>query len=131
VLYFAGGFFLFATLFALVGAIITNAQEAQQFVFPVLIPFMIGLFIAMPAAENPNGTVAVIGSYVPFTSAMVMPVRASVTTIDVWQFSLSLLLLYATAAVIIWFAAKIYRVAIFATGQRPTAREVVRWMRAA
>jgi ABC-2 type transport system permease protein len=62
VLYFAGGFFLFATLFALIGAIITNAQEAQQFVFPVLMPFMIGLFIAMPAAENPNSTVAVIGS---------------------------------------------------------------------
>lgn len=131
VLYFAGGFFLFATLFALIGAMVTNAQEAQQFVFPVLIPFMIGLFIAMPAAENPNSTVAVIGSYVPFTSAMVMPVRASVTGIPWWELAMSLVLLYVTAAAIIWIAAKIYRVAIFATGQKPTAREIVRWMRAA
>jgi ABC-2 type transport system permease protein len=131
VLYFAGGFFLFATLFALIGAMVTNAQEAQQFVFPVLIPFMLGLFIAMPAAENPNSSVAVIGSFVPFTSAMVMPVRASVTSIPWWELAVSLLLLYVTAAVIIWLAAKIYRVAIFATGQKPTVREIAAWMRAA
>jgi ABC-2 type transport system permease protein len=131
VFYFVGGFFLFATLFALIGAVVTNAQEAQQFVLPVLVPFMLGLFIAMPAAENPHSTVAVIGSYVPFTSPMVMPVRASVTGIPWWELAVSIVLLYATAAIIVWLAAKIYRVAVFATGQKPTARELVRWMRAA
>jgi ABC-2 type transport system permease protein len=131
VCYFAGGFLLFSTLFALIGALVTNAQEAQQFVFPVLLPFIIGLFISMPAAENPNSTIAIVGSFVPFTSPMVMPVRASATGVDVWQIVLSLLMLYATAALIMWLAAKIYRVAIFATGQKPTFREMVAWMRAA
>ena len=131
VLYFAGGFLLFATLFAVVGSLVTNAQEAQQFVFPVLMPFILGLFIAMPAAENPNSSVAVIGSLVPFTSPMVMPVRMSVAGVDWPQLLLSLALLYATAAGIIWLAGKIYRTAIFATGQKPTAREIYRWMRAA
>ncbi|HUF51381.1 MAG TPA: ABC transporter permease [Longimicrobiales bacterium] len=131
ILYFAGGFFLFATLFAVIGAIVTNAQEAQQFVLPVLMPFILGLFIAMPAAENPNSSVAVIGSLVPFTSPMVMPVRMSVAGVDWPQLALSLVLLYGTAAAIIWLAGKIYRVAIFATGQKPTAREIYRWMRAA
>ena len=131
VLYFAGGFFLFATLFAVIGAIVTNAQEAQQFVFPVLMPFVLGLFIAMPAAENPNSSVAVIGSLVPFTSPMVMPVRMSVAGVDWPQLVLSLVLLYATAFATIWLAGKIYRIAIFATGQKPTARELYRWMKAA
>jgi ABC-2 type transport system permease protein len=131
VLYFAGGFFLFATLFAIVGAIVTNAQEAQQFVFPVLMPFILGLFIAMPAMENPNSSVAVIGSLVPFTAPMVMPVRMAVAGVDWLQLALSLVLLYGTAVVIIWLAAKIYRTAIFATGQKPTASEIFRWMRAA
>jgi ABC-2 type transport system permease protein len=131
VLYFAGGFFLFATMFAVVGSIVTNAQEAQQFVFPILMPFILGLFIAMSAAENPNSTVALIGSLVPFTSPMVMPVRASVAGVELWQLALSLVLLFATAAGMIWIAAKIYRVAIFATGQKPTGRELLRWMRAA
>jgi ABC-2 type transport system permease protein len=131
VLFFAGGFFLFATLFAVVGAIVTNPQEAQQFVFPVLLPFVIGLFIAMPAAQNPNSKVAVIGSLVPFTSPMVMPVRASVAGVDWVQLGISVALLYATAALIIWLAAKIYRIAIFATGKKPTASELIRWLRAA
>ncbi|HSJ29980.1 MAG TPA: ABC transporter permease [Longimicrobiales bacterium] len=131
VLYFAGGFLLFATLFAIIGAIVTNSQEAQQFVFPVLMPFVLGLFIAMAAAQNPNSSVAVIGSIVPFTSPMVMPVRISVAGVDWVQMGISLVLLFATAAAIIWLAAKIYRVAIFATGQKPTGREIMRWMKAA
>ncbi|HEX6309294.1 MAG TPA: ABC transporter permease [Longimicrobiales bacterium] len=129
--YFVGGFLLFATLFALIGATVTNTQEAQQFVFPVLIPFMIGFFIAMPAAENPNSTIAVVGSLVPFTSPMVMPVRASVSAVPLLQILASALLLFGTAALIIWIAAKIYRVAIFATGQKPTLRELITWTRAA
>jgi ABC-2 type transport system permease protein len=131
VLFFAGGFFLFATLFAVIGSIVTNAQEAQQFVFPVLLPFIVGLFIAMPAAENPNSGVAVAGSLIPFTSPMVMPVRASVAGVDWVQVGISVVLLYATAALIIWIAAKIYRIAIFATGKKPTASEIVRWLRTA
>lgn len=131
VLYFAGGFFLFATLFAVVGAIVTNAQEAQQFVFPVLMPFILGLFIAMAAAENPESSVALIGSIVPFTSPIVMPVLVANGAADLWQVVVSIVLLYVTAIAVIWLAAKIYRVAIFATGQKPTGREIVRWMRAA
>jgi ABC-2 type transport system permease protein len=131
VLFFAGGFFLFATLFAVIGALVTNTQEAQQFVFPVLLPFMIGFFIAMPAADNPNSTIAVIGSMVPFTAPMVMPVRMSVGGMEWLQVIGSLALLFATATLIVWLAAKIYRIAIFATGKKPTGSEIVRWMRAA
>jgi ABC-2 type transport system permease protein len=131
VLFFAGGFLLFATLFAIIGAIVTEAKEAQQFVFPVLMPFVLGLFVAMTAAQNPSSPVAIAGSLIPFTAAMVMPVRAMVGGIDWPMILLSLGILYGTAFGVIWIAAKIYRVAIFATGQKPTARELVRWMRAA
>lgn len=130
-LFFAGGFLLSATMFAVIGALVTNTQEAQQFVFPVLLPLMLGFFIAIPAADNPNSTIAVVGSIIPLTSAMVMPVRASVAGIEWGQVLLALGLLFATAAAIVWLAAKIYRVAIFATGKKPTASEIVRWMRAA
>lgn len=131
VLYFAGGFLLFATLFAVVGAIVTTSQEAQQLVLAVLMPFVLGLFIAMPAAQNPGSTAARVGALLPFTSPMVMPVRASVAGIQWGELLLSLLLLYGAAALILWMAARIYRVAILATGTKPTAREIVRWMRAA
>jgi ABC-2 type transport system permease protein len=130
-LFFAGGFFLFATMFAVIGAMVTNTQEAQQYVFPVLMPFILGFFIAMPASDNPHSTIAVLGSFIPFTSPMVMPVMASVAGLDWVQALGSLALLFATAAFIVWLAAKIYRIAIFATGKKPTASELMAWMRAA
>jgi ABC-2 type transport system permease protein len=130
-LYFAGGFFLFATMFAVVGAIVTNQQEAQQFAFPVMIPFMIGFFIAMQAAQNPNGPVSIIGSLVPFTAPIVMPVRAGVAGANWPQIGISLFLLFGTATLFIWLASKIYRTAIFATGKKPSMSEVMRWMKEA
>jgi ABC-2 type transport system permease protein len=129
-LYFAGGFLLFATMFAVVGSIVTTAQEAQQFVFPILIPLMLGFFMAMPSTDNPNGAVAVIGSLIPFTSPIVMPVRATITGVDWVQTGISLVLLYGTASLMIWLAARIYRTAIFATGKKPSMLEIARWMRA-
>jgi ABC-2 type transport system permease protein len=68
---------------------------------------------------------------VPFTAPMVMPVRASVGGMEWTQVIGSLVLLFATATLIVWLAAKIYRIAIFATGKKPTGSEIVRWMRAA
>lgn len=130
-LYFAGGFFLFATMFAVVGAVVTNAQEATQFSLPVMMPFMIGFFISMQSAQNPSGTVAVIGSLVPFTSPMVMPVRASVAGANWLHIGISLALLYGTATLFIWLAAKIYRTAIFATGKKASMAEIMHWMKEA
>jgi len=130
-LFFLGGFLLFATLFAVIGAIVTNTQEAQQYVLPVMIPFILGLFIAMPAAENPDSTISVAGSIIPFTSAMVMPVRVLMSNVGWGEILLALALLFASAAAIVWLAAKIYRIAIFATGKKPSMRELAAWLRTA
>jgi ABC-2 type transport system permease protein len=131
VLFFVGGFFLFSTLFAVIGSIVTNSQEAQQYVLTVMLPFILGLFIAMPAAENPSSTIAVAGSIIPFTSSMVMPTRVLMSNVSWAEIGLSLALLYLSALGTVWVAAKIYRVAIFATGKKPKLGELVAWLRAA
>jgi ABC-2 type transport system permease protein len=129
--FFLGGFLLFATLFAVIGSIVTNTQEAQQYVLLVIMPFVIGLFIAMPAAENPDSAIAVVGSIVPLTTAMVMPVRMVMSNVGWGEVLLALALLYGTAAAIVWLASKIYRVAIFATGKKASFQELLHWMRMA
>lgn len=131
VLFFLGGFFLFSTLFAVIGSIVTNTQEAQQYVLTVMVPFILGFFIAMPSAENPDSAIAVAGSIIPFTSAMVMPTRVLMSNVTWGEIGLSLALLYLSALGTIWVAAKIYRVAIFATGKKPRLGELVAWLRAA
>jgi ABC-2 type transport system permease protein len=131
ILYFAGGFFLYSTIYAMLGAIATNAQEAQQLVFPVIVPLIIGFFLVPLATQNPEGGAAVIGSLVPFTSPMVMPVRAVIAGVPWLELLLSIGLLFGTALGLVWIGGKIYRIGIFATGKRPTMKEVWRWVRAA
>jgi ABC-2 type transport system permease protein len=131
ILCFAGGFFLFATLYAVVGSAITSTQEAQGLVMPIILPFMFGLFIAMSAGENPNSGLAIAGTYIPLTSPVILPVRALSGEVGWLEAAASLAILFATALFIIWAAAKIYRIAIFATGKKPTWVELLRWARAA
>jgi ABC-2 type transport system permease protein len=131
ILYFAGGFFLYSTIYAMLGAIATNSQEAQQLVFPVIVPLIIGFFLVPLATQNPEGGPAVIGSLVPFTAPMVMPVRAVIAGVPWLQLILSIVLLFGTALALVWIGGKIYRIGIFATGKRASFREVWRWVRTA
>ncbi|HET9439864.1 MAG TPA: ABC transporter permease [Longimicrobiales bacterium] len=129
-LFFAGGFFLYSTIYATIGSIATTNQEAQQLVFPAIMPFIIGFLMSMVAAQSPDTGTAVAGSLIPFTSPLVMPIRAVAGSAGIGEIILSLALLVLTGLGILWVAAKIYRVGIFATGKRPTMAELGRWIRA-
>ena len=129
-IYFAGGFFIYATLYATIGSIATTNQEAQQLVFPAMLPIILGFFMSMVAVENPDSGMSVAGSLIPFTSPLVMPIRAVAGSASTVEIAASVALLIITGFAILWLAAKIYRVGIFATGKRPTMAELGRWMRA-
>lgn len=129
--FFAGGFFLYATVYSILGAVATNAQEAQQLVFPAILPLILGFFMMFTALENPDSTIAIVGGLIPFTSPLVTPVRVALAGIDPIMLAASLALLFGTAYLMIWIGGKIYRIGIFATGKRASFGEVVRWIRTA
>lgn len=130
-IFFAGGFLIYSTLYAALGAISNTAQEAQQFIFPIIMPLIIGLLIAMNAAQNPDSTMVVVGSMFPLTAPLVMPVRATIGGVPLIDMALSIALLFATVFAILWVAGKIYRVGILSSGKPPTFRQLVRWMKTA
>ena len=130
-LFFLSGFFIYSTLFAMLGAIVTNNQEAQQLIFPVMMPIILGFIMLQPAMMNPESGVAVFGSVFPFTSPLIMPARMVVTEVPMWQQIAAIALLVVTISAVIWLGAKIYRIGIFATGKRATMAEVWRWIRTA
>lgn len=129
--FFLGGFFIYSTLYAMLGSIATNNQEAQQLIFPVMMPLIVGFLMLQPAMMNPDSGVAVFGSLIPFTSPLIMPARSVITDVPVWQMALAMALLILTTALIIWIGAKVYRIGIFATGKRASMKEVWRWVRTA
>lgn len=131
--YFLVNFFLglltFVGLFAMMGAIFDNPQDAQSGVFPIIMLIMIPFFIAMSMMENPNNVVASVASMFPFAAIIVMPAKTTIADVPMWQLLVSLLVNIATIAVIFPIAGKIYRVGILRTGKKPKWSEVIKWLK--
>lgn len=127
--YFLGGYFLYAAMFAAVGSLVNeDPQEAQQFTLPVTLPIIIGFMIMTSSASNPDSTISVIASIVPFTSPIVMLSRIPFG-VPVWQLALSMSLLVAGFIFMTWIGAKIYRTGILMYGKKITWKELWKWLR--
>lgn len=128
-IYFIGGYFLYSSLYAAIGAAVDNETDTQQFMFPVIMPLMLGVYIGFFTVMNePHGTVATIFSMIPFTSPIVMLMRIPFG-VPFYQIALSIALLFATFIAIVWVASKIYRVGILMYGKKPTWKELVKWLK--
>lgn len=127
--YFIGGYFLYSSLYAAIGAAVDNETDTQQFLFPVIAPLMLAVYIGFFSVMNePHGTVATIFSMIPFTSPIVMLMRIPFG-VPISQIIISIILLFATFMGIVWFAAKIYRVGILMHGKKPTWKELIKWLK--
>jgi ABC-2 type transport system permease protein len=129
--FFMTGFLLYAALFGAAGAIATSDQEANQMQFPVTLPLVFGIFMMYSLMADPDSSIAVTGSVIPFTAPVVMPMRSMMTDIPAVQYIGSILFMLATLVAIMWAAAKIYRIGVLSTGKRPTMKELARWLKTA
>ena len=128
VFYFVGGYLLYASFFAAVGASVNAQEDSSQFVMPVVLIMIFGLYAAMYSADNTNGPLAFWASIFPLTSPIVMMVRIPFG-VPLWQEVLSLGVLYATTIFFIWLSGKIYRVGILMYGKKPSLKEMAKWIR--
>lgn len=127
ILYFIGGYFLYSSFYAAIGAAVDNETDSQQFLLPIIMPLILGVYIGFFTVINdPHGSVATVFSMIPLTSPIVMMMRIPFG-VPLWQIILSLVLLFATFFLVVWFAAKIYRVGILMYGKKPTWKELIKW----
>ncbi len=126
-LYFLGGFFLYGSLFAAVGAAMGEDGDQQSLMVPITIPIIISIFIAINVINNPDSALGFWGSVIPFTSPIVMcallPFRP-----EWWQIALSLVLLITGFILTTYVAAKIYRTGILMYGKKIKLKEIARWI---
>lgn len=127
VLYFIGGYLLYAGMFAAVGAAVDNENDTGQFMMPITIVVLFALYAGIYSAQNPDGPLAFWCSIIPFTSPIVMMVRLPFD-VPFWQLGLSLAVLAATVVLMIWLAAKVYRVGILMYGKKPSWKEIIKWI---
>jgi len=129
VVYFLLGYFLYAALFAGIGAAVNTAQEAQTLAFPVFMPLVLATMCFPLVLQSPDSPLSTALSLLPPLTPLLMFLRITVLTPPWWQIALSVVLTGLTIALVVWFAARVHRVGILMYGKRPTFPEMVRWVR--
>jgi ABC-2 type transport system permease protein len=129
VLFFMMGYFIYATLYALVGSMVTTSQEGGQLAMPIILLLVVGFYLAFPVIRSPNSSFAVWVSLVPFFAPITMLIRIVAQEPPLWQIALSLGIGFATVALMLWLAARVYRVGMLMYGKRATIPEVLKWIR--
>jgi ABC-2 type transport system permease protein len=129
-IYYVLGFILFSAILAGVGSICNTIKETQSLMMPIMLVFIIPLVAWPRLAQEPNGELARVLSYVPPATPMVMVLRLSSGT-EIWtgEVVLSILMLIVGVLAALWAAAKLFRTGILLYGKRPGAREILRWLR--
>lgn len=128
IVYFLGGYLLYASLFAAVGSAVDNETDTQQFSMPIMLPIIFAIYAGIFSAENPDGPLAFWCSMIPFTSPIVMMVRLPFD-VPVWQIALSISILILSFVGTTWVAGKIYRTGILMYGKKITWKEMWKWLK--
>ncbi len=127
-IFFILGFFLYATIYALIGSMVTTVQEGGQFaMFPVLL-LIIGFYLSFAVIRDPNSSISFWASVAPFLAPITMPVRILAETPPFWQIALAIFLNGLAIAGLVWLAARVYRVGMLMYGKRATIPEVWKWI---
>lgn len=129
IFYFLGGFFLYSSLFAAVGAAVDSETDTQQFMLPIMSPLILGVYVGFATVINdPHGPISTIFSMIPLTSPIVMLMRVPFG-VPWYEIAISMALLLFTFVFMVWMAAKIYRVGILMYGKKPTYKDLYKWIK--
>jgi ABC-2 type transport system permease protein len=131
VVYFLMGYFIYSTVYAVVGSMVTTTQEGGQLALPVVLMLVAGFYLSFNIIRSPNSSLAFWASMFPFFAPITMLVRIVTETPPLWQILLSLGIGVATIVALVWLASRIYRVGMLMTGKKATIPEVWRWVRQA
>ena len=128
IIYFIGGYLLYASLFAAIGSAVDNETDTQQFMMPITIIILFALYAGIYSAENPDVPLAFCFSIIPFTSPIVMMVRLPFD-VPMWEKLVSISLLILTFIGTTWLSAKRYRTGILMYGKKVSWKEIAKWVR--
>ncbi|MFN8571366.1 MAG: ABC transporter permease [Gemmatimonadaceae bacterium] len=129
--FFVLGFILYSSLFAAVGAMVSNDQDAQQAATPVTLLAVFSIIFLQPVILNPTSQLAKVVSWLPFSAPIIMPARLSLIAISPMEIGLVLAGAFAGCVATVWLAARIYRVGILMYGKKPSLAELAHWIRQA
>lgn len=127
IVYFIGGYCLYGAVFAAIGASVDQESDTQQFVLPVTFPLVICLVLLQWIMQDPNGPLAFWLSMIPFTSPVIMLIRAPYG-IPLWEMLMSVSILIITCYLLTHLAGRVYRIGILHMGTTANLKQITKWM---
>ena len=125
--YFVGGYFIYASLFAAVGASRGDDMgESQSLSMVAMAPIILSIILISPVIENPTSSLARWMSIFPLFSPVIMPARLAFEP-PLWEVLLSMVVLAGSAVFFVWLSGRIYRVGVLLYGKKATLKEMVKW----
>jgi ABC-2 type transport system permease protein len=130
VIFYLLGYFLYSTLYAAVGSIVSRTEELGQAVVPLTMLSLAAFYIGIFGIQQPQSSFVEVTSFIPFFTPFVMFLRIGLADPALWEVLLSLGLLLASILVLGWLSAKIYRTGVLMYGKRPSIKELIKAMKA-
>lgn len=128
IIFFLLGYLFYSAIYAAIGSAVDNETETSQFTILAILPLMLGLYGSFSIMNNPDGPLAFWLSIIPLTSPVAMIARIPFG-VPIWQLTLSIFLLLASALLMVLLAGKIYRVGILIYGSKPSFKEILKWLK--
>tara|TARA_Y100000385_G_scaffold983_1_gene1062 strand:+ start:6135 stop:7394 length:1260 start_codon:yes stop_codon:yes gene_type:complete len=129
IFYFIGGYLLYSSFFACIGAAVDNETDTHQMVLPITIPLILSIAMIEAIINNPDGTLAFWMSIFPLSSPIIMMVRLPFGGVESWEILLSTTVLLISFLLTTWVSSRIYRIGILMYGKKATFRELYKWIK--
>lgn len=118
------GYFLYATLAAFLGSLVSRIEDVQQMIMPMTLLVVAGFMIAMFGLGQPDTSFITIASYIPFFTPMIMFMRVGMLTLPVWEPLLGIAILIITIIILAIFGAKVYRGGVLMYGKSNSFKDI-------
>jgi ABC-2 type transport system permease protein len=125
-LWFVLGYFFYATLFAVAGALVPRQEDLQASMTPLTVLVVASFFVGIAAVRDPSTTLASVASVLPFSAPLVMPSRMLLGQLGLWQGLLAAAVTVGATVALVPVATTVYARAVLRTS-KVRIREVLRF----
>ncbi|AOV06879.1 ABC transporter permease [Sporosarcina ureilytica] len=124
IVFFLLGYFLYATLAALLGSLVSRTEDVNQMIMPMTFLIIIAFMLAAAGIGNPELAYLKYTSYIPFFAPLVMFLRVGMLDLPMWEPILSIAIMLITIFIFGWFGARVYKGGVLMYGPSRSLKDV-------
>lgn len=124
IVFFLLGYFLYATLAALLGSLVSRVEDIQQMVLPMTFLVVIGFMVSMYGMNQPDAAFVTVASYIPFFTPMIMFMRYGLLGIPTWEVLVGIAIMIVSIIILAVMGARIYRGGVLMYGTSSSLKNI-------